>query len=53
MSTTTKPIRGEIWAVRFDPSEGDEIQKIRPAIVMNVGAVGRMKLHMVAPITGW
>ncbi len=25
------PTRGDIWMVRFDPSEGDEIRKIRPA----------------------
>jgi mRNA interferase MazF len=47
------PIRGEIWEVSFDPSEGDEIKKTRPAVVMSIRNAGRMALHIVAPITGW
>lgn len=47
------PVRGEIWEVRFDPSEGNEIRKMRPAVVMNVRNAGRMALHIVTPITGW
>jgi mRNA interferase MazF len=46
-------IRGDVWSVRFDPSEGDEIQKIRPAVVMTAQGVGRMRLHIVVPITSW
>ena len=54
MTTTNFKIqRGEIWEVRFDPSEGDEIRKSRPAIVMNVPDAGRMRLRIVVPITGW
>jgi mRNA interferase MazF len=49
----TTPSRGEVWQVRFDPSEGDEIQKIRPAVVMSVAGAGRMQLHIVVPVTGW
>ncbi len=45
--------RGDVWEVRFDPSEGDEIRKIRPAVVMTVSGAGRMRLHIVVPITGW
>lgn len=51
--TPTNIQRGEIWSVRFDPSEGDEIRKIRPAIVMNTNLAGRMRLRLVVPITGW
>lgn len=47
------PERGEIWLVRFDPSEGDEIRKIRPALVMTASGIGKMRLHIVVPITGW
>jgi len=47
------PQRGEVWLVRFDPSEGDEIQKERPAVVVNVPEVGRMNLRIVVPITNW
>ncbi len=45
-------LRGEIWDVRFDPSEGDEIRKVRPAVVMTAHSAGRMQLHIVVPITG-
>lgn len=47
------PARGEVWEVRFDPSEGDEIKKIRPAIVMSIRGAGRMNLLIVVPITTW
>jgi mRNA interferase MazF len=47
------PERGEIWLVRFDPSEGDEIRKIRPAAVMTASGIGKIRLHIVIPITGW
>jgi mRNA interferase MazF len=52
-SRSIVPIRGEIWEVRFDPSEGDEIRKTRPVVVMSIRNAGRMALHIVAPITGW
>ena len=52
-SPSLAPVRGQIWEVRFDPSEGDEIRKTRPAVVMNIRNAGRLALHIVAPITGW
>jgi len=48
-----KPTRGEIWEVNFNPSVGAEIQKSRPAVVMNVPEVGRLPLVIVVPITEW
>ena len=50
---TINALRGEIWDVRFDPSEGDEIRKVRPAVIVNNAGVGRMQLRIVVPITGW
>lgn len=47
------PTRGEVWWVRFDPSEGAEIGKTRPAIVVNAPAVGRLPLRIVVPVTEW
>jgi mRNA interferase MazF len=47
------PQRGEVWQIRFDPSEGDEIQKQRPAVVVNIPEVGRMGLRIVVPLTNW
>lgn len=52
-NTNHLPQRGEVWQVRFDPSEGDEIQKERPAVVVNVPEVGRMNLRIVVPFTNW
>jgi mRNA interferase MazF len=37
----------------FDPSEGAEIGKTRPAVVVNVPSVGRLPLRIVVPITDW
>jgi mRNA interferase MazF len=53
MTATANPIRGEIWDVRFDPSVGAEIQKVRPAVVVNHNAIGKLPLRIVVPITDW
>jgi mRNA interferase MazF len=53
MPTNLSPRRGEIWLVRFDPSVGAEIGKIRPAIVVNLDAIGRLPLRIVVPVTDW
>lgn len=45
--------RGEIWEINFHPAIGAEIQKIRPAVVMNVPQVGRLPLAIVVPVTQW
>ncbi|MCX6032967.1 MAG: type II toxin-antitoxin system PemK/MazF family toxin [Chloroflexi bacterium] len=47
------PKRGEIWLVDFNPTRGAEIQKQRPAIVVNSDAIGKLPIKLVAPITGW
>ena len=49
----TKPNRGEIWLVEFDPAKGSEIAKTRPALVISVDYLGRLPLKMVVPITDW
>jgi mRNA interferase MazF len=49
----SKALRGEVWDVEFRPAVGAEIQKVRPAVVMNVPEVGRLPLCIVAPITEW
>jgi len=49
----TKPARGEIWEIRFDPAIGEEIQKIRPALVVQEDGLGRLALSIVVPITEW
>ncbi len=47
------PSRGEIWLVDFDPAVGAEIQKARPAVVMNLDSIGRLPLRIVVPLTDW
>jgi mRNA interferase MazF len=39
--------------VDFDPAVGAEIQKVRPALVISVDAIGRLPLRMVVPLTDW
>jgi mRNA interferase MazF len=53
MVTLPPAKRGEIWLVRFDPSLGAEIRKLRPAIVVSVDGVGRLPLRIVVPVTNW
>jgi mRNA interferase MazF len=49
----TTPKRGEIWRIRFDPAEGDEIKKIRRAVVIGANGIGRLRLKIVVPLTEW
>ena len=53
MTTNPTPNRGEVWRIRFDPAEGDEIKKVRTAVVVSENAVGRLRLKIVVPITEW
>ena len=43
--------QGEIWLINFDPSIGSEIQKTRPAVVINDSSMGRLGINVVVPIT--
>ena len=45
--------RGEVWLVNLDPSLGDEIRKMRPAIVFSRDALGVLELRVVVPVTAW
>ena len=47
------PRRGEVWDVDFDPTVGTEIQKIRPAVVVNINSIRHLQIRLVAPITSW
>ena len=51
MTTNPTPARGEVWRIRFDPAEGDEIKKVRVAVVISENAIGRLRLKIVVPIT--
>lgn len=39
--------------MNFNPAVGAEIQKLRPAVVINIPEVGRLPLAIVVPITEW
>jgi len=52
-ATPPSPKRGEIWRVDFDPTEGSEMQKARPAVVISSDAIGTLPVKLVAPITQW
>ena len=46
-------LRGEVWLVNLDPTIGAEIQKTRPAVIVNDNAVGILPLKVIVPITEW
>jgi mRNA interferase MazF len=35
--------RGEVWWVNFDPSQGMEIQKCRPAVILTANALNKAR----------
>jgi mRNA interferase MazF len=39
--------RGEVWWVNFDPTEGSEISKTRPAVVVTADALNRARRTVV------
>lgn len=55
MSSTEpdRPRRGEIWIVNLDPTQGAEIRKSRPAVIISSDGVGRLPIKLIAPITDW
>jgi mRNA interferase MazF len=47
----TRPRRGEVWWVDLEPSRGDEIDKVRPAVVLSGDELGSLAVKLVAPLT--
>ncbi len=45
--------RGEVWLIDLDPTVGAEIRKTRPAVIVNVDAVGILPLRVIVPLTKW
>ena len=50
---TILPLRGEVWRVEFNPTKGDEIQKLRPAVVISTDSFNPLKTELVVPLTTW
>ena len=45
--------RGEVWWVNLDPTQGSEIQKTRPAVILTVNALNRARRTVVVvPLSG-
>lgn len=53
MAKTRIPRRGDVWLVDFDPSVGEEIRKVRPAVVIGRDTLRHLALRVVVPLTGW
>ena len=45
--------RNEIWLINLDPTIGAEINKTRPAIIINDDKMGRLPLRVIVPVTDW
>ena len=45
--------RGEIWLINLSPTLGAEMQKTRPAVIVNDDEVGVLPLKVIVPITDW
>ncbi len=45
--------RGEVWLINLDPTIGAEVQKTRPAVIVNNDAVGSLPLRVIVPLTDW
>ncbi len=44
-------LRGQVWEVDFNPSKGDEIKKIRRAVIVSSDKVRGLRVRTVVPIT--
>lgn len=45
--------QSEIWLIDLDPTKGAEIQKKRPAIIVNNDSLGKLPLKVIVPVTDW
>lgn len=45
--------KGDVWLVNLDRTIGTEINKTRPAIIVNDDAIGILLLKVIVPITDW
>ncbi len=49
----SKGERGEIWLVDLNPTQGFEMQKRRPCVVISADYLTSLPLRVVVPITAW
>jgi len=43
--------RGEVWLTRLDPTEGSEIRKTRPCVVVSPNHLSHHDIFIVAPMS--
>jgi len=53
LTLKTSMKQSEIWLIDLDPTKGAEIQKKRPAIIVNDDRLGKLPLKVIVPITDW
>ena len=46
-------LQSDIYLVNLNPTLGDEVNKIRPCIVINDDKIGILKSKIVVPLTHW
>lgn len=45
--------QGELWLIDLEPTVGAEMKKTRPAVIVNVDALGKLPLKIIVPLTDW
>ena len=52
-SATAPPTRGEVWLVRLPRAVRAELQRVRPAVIVNSPAFDAVPVRIIAPLTTW
>lgn len=47
------PKRSKIWLVDLEPTQGQEIQKTRPVVVISSDLFAPIPIRIIIPITSW
>ena len=45
--------QGEVWLIDLDPTVGAEMNKTRPAVIVNDDRLGKLPLKVIVPVTDW
>ena len=45
--------QGEVWLIDLDPTVGAEMNKTRPAVIVNDDQLGKLPLEVIVPVTDW
>ena len=47
------PTRGEVWLARLPRAVGAELQRVRPAVIVNSPAFDAAPVRIIVPLTTW